>query len=60
MAVDPWITNQDLNTIKVDVNDLRMLCVALVKDGVKDIGLLDLLFYIKTLSRSESEADAKV
>jgi hypothetical protein len=38
-----------LNQIKVNLNDLRAAIVALQKDGFSEIGLADLLLYIKSM-----------
>jgi hypothetical protein len=48
--VDPINPNEP-NHIKIDLNELRAMIVALQKDGFVEIGLGDLLWFMKSAQK---------
>jgi len=53
--IDPNDSNYILlNFIKINLNDIRMVIVELQKDGLREIGLGDLLWLIKSASLKKS------
>lgn len=54
ITIDPNDPNYTfLNLIKIDLNTLRSVIVALQKDGFVEIGLADLLWHIKSATMEE-------
>jgi hypothetical protein len=55
ILIDPNDSNYAiLNLVKVNLNDLRAAIVALQKDGFSEMGLADLLLYIKSMQEKIS------